>query len=81
VKLPTHLCLVPKLRMVKLYLHSSTHLHRVVFNLLSQSINLPLPYTGDRDSSVGIVTGYGLDGPGSIPGSAIFFSSQRLDWL
>jgi hypothetical protein len=32
----------------------------------------------NRDSSVGIVTGYGLDGPGSIPGSArFFFSPQR----
>jgi hypothetical protein len=31
-----------------------------------------------RDSPVGIVTGYGLDGPGSIPGSARFFSSPQL---
>jgi hypothetical protein len=35
---------------------------------------------GSRDSSVGLATGYALDGPGSIPGSARFFSSpQRLD--
>jgi hypothetical protein len=27
------------------------------------------------DSSVGIAMGYGLDGPGSITGSAPFFSS------
>jgi hypothetical protein len=35
-----------------------------------------------RDSSVGIVTGYMLDGPGSIPGSARFLiSPQRPDRL
>jgi hypothetical protein len=34
------------------------------------------------DRSVGIATGYGLDGPGSIPGNARFFSSpQRPDRL
>jgi hypothetical protein len=33
-----------------------------------------------RDSSVGIVTGYALDGPGSIPGSAQFFSSPDQLW-
>jgi hypothetical protein len=33
-----------------------------------------------RDNSVGIAKDYGLDGPGSIPGSAIFFfSPQRPD--
>jgi hypothetical protein len=31
-----------------------------------------------RDSSVGIARGYGLDGPGSILGSASFFSSSQL---
>jgi hypothetical protein len=37
---------------------------------------------GSRGSSVGVVTGYGLDVPGSIPGSARFFSSpQRPDRL
>jgi hypothetical protein len=37
---------------------------------------------GSRDSSVGIVTGYGLDSLGSIPGKAISFSSpQRPVWL
>jgi hypothetical protein len=31
---------------------------------------------------VGIVVGYGLDGPGSIPGMAGLFSSLQLpDWL
>jgi hypothetical protein len=35
-----------------------------------------------RDSSVSKSTGYGLDDPGSIPGSARFFSSpQRPDPL
>jgi hypothetical protein len=33
-----------------------------------------------RDSSVGIATGYGIDGPGSIPGGERIFSSpQRPD--
>jgi hypothetical protein len=32
VKLTTHLLLVPKLRIVELYLHSTTHLHSVVLN-------------------------------------------------
>jgi hypothetical protein len=31
-----------------------------------------------RDSSVGIGTGYRQDGPGSIPSSARFFSSSRI---
>jgi hypothetical protein len=30
---------------------------------------------GSRDSSASIATGYGMDGPGSIPGGARFFSS------
>jgi hypothetical protein len=35
-----------------------------------------------RDSSVGIATGYRLDGPGFVPGTARFLSSpQRPDWL
>jgi hypothetical protein len=35
-----------------------------------------------RNSIVSIATGYWLDGPGSIPGSARFFSSpERLDRL
>jgi hypothetical protein len=35
-----------------------------------------------RDSSVGIATGYGLDGPGLIPGSVKYFSSpDRPDRL
>jgi hypothetical protein len=29
---------------------------------------------GSRDSSVGIATGYGLDGPGSTPAGARYFS-------
>jgi hypothetical protein len=29
------------------------------------------------DSSVGIATGYGLDGPGAVPGGARFFSSPQ----
>jgi hypothetical protein len=33
-----------------------------------------LTLIGIRDRSVSIVTGHGLDGQGSIPGSAIFFS-------
>jgi hypothetical protein len=35
------------------------------------------------DSSVGIATGYGLDGRGSIPGKGkIFYPTSRiLDWL
>jgi hypothetical protein len=33
------------------------------------------------DSSVGIVTDYGLDGPDSIPGSGRFFYLQRPDQL
>jgi hypothetical protein len=33
--------------------------------------------SGSWDSSVGIATGYGLDGPGLIPGSARFFSSPQ----
>jgi hypothetical protein len=49
---------------------------------------LPLPVLpttcslgeGSRDSSVAIVTGYGLDSPGSIPGSARFFSSPQRLW-
>jgi hypothetical protein len=37
---------------------------------------------GSRDSSVSIVTGYGMEGPGSIPGSVKFFPSpQRPDQL
>jgi hypothetical protein len=32
---------------------------------------------GSRDSSLGIATGYGLDDPGSIPGSAKCFSSPQ----
>jgi hypothetical protein len=36
----------------------------------------------NRDSSVDIATGYGLDGPDSIPGSARFFPSpERPDRL
>jgi hypothetical protein len=34
-----------------------------------------------QDSSVRIATGYGLDGPGWIPGSVTFFSSQRPNRL
>jgi hypothetical protein len=30
-----------------------------------------------RDGSVGTTTGYGLDGPGTIPGRAGFFSSPQ----
>jgi hypothetical protein len=38
--------------------------------------------SGSRMSSVGIETGYGLDGLGLIPGSArIFFSPQHPDRL
>jgi hypothetical protein len=40
--------------------------------------------TRNRDSSVGIAPGYGLDGPGSIPGNARFSSSPQTsspDWL
>jgi hypothetical protein len=33
--------------------------------------------TGSQDSSVGVAIGYGLDGPGSIPGNARFFSSPH----
>jgi hypothetical protein len=35
-----------------------------------QKLNLELLQRRNRDSSVGIATKYGLDGPGSIPGSA-----------
>jgi hypothetical protein len=35
------------------------------------------PTFRSRDSLVGIVTSYGLDGPGLIPGSARFFSSPQ----
>jgi hypothetical protein len=35
----------------------------------------------EPSSSVGIATGYGLDGPGLIPGNAKFFSSQPSDGL
>jgi hypothetical protein len=45
-------------------------------------VNLFICFKGSRDSSVIIATVYGLDDPGSIPGSARFFSSpQRPDWL
>jgi hypothetical protein len=38
-------------------------------------------YIRIQDSSVGTATGYGLDGPGSIPGMTIFFCSlQRSHW-
>jgi hypothetical protein len=40
-----------------------------------------LRYSRSRDSSVDIATGFWLDSPGSIPGSARFFSSpQRPEW-
>jgi hypothetical protein len=39
-------------------------------------------YVAGRDASVGIATGCGLDAPGSIRGSARFFSfPQRRDRL
>jgi hypothetical protein len=37
--------------------------------------DITLALTGSRDSSVGIVTGTGLDGRGSIPGTKMFFFS------
>jgi hypothetical protein len=50
---------------------------RDVYAVLSQN-------SRNQDSSVDIAMGYGLDGPGSIPGSARLFSSQppdRLRWV
>jgi hypothetical protein len=38
-----------------------------------------LPVSRSRDSSVGIATGYRLDGPGSISGRERFFPLQRSD--
>jgi hypothetical protein len=45
-------------------------------SLLKESDSVPL-YNRNRDSSVGIATGYGLDGTGSMSGSARFFSSLQ----
>jgi hypothetical protein len=45
--------------------------------LLAQINMLMSLLTCSWDSSVGIVTGYGLDSPGLIPGSARFFSSPQ----
>jgi hypothetical protein len=47
MKLTTHLHLVPRIRMVELYLHSPIYLHGVVLNYLSQEINVPfaLPHS------------------------------------
>jgi hypothetical protein len=44
VKLTTHLHVVPRLRMMELYLHSPTRLHDVKLNELSTGITLPLPH-------------------------------------
>jgi hypothetical protein len=43
----------------------------------SQFISTPQGPGWSQGSSVGIVTGYSLDGLGLIPGSAKFFSSSQ----
>jgi hypothetical protein len=71
-------CLVPRLRPTELYLICAICLcdwclrYKCTFLSLTRYIILLSP-----DSSVDIATGYRLDSPGSIPGSAGFFSSPR----
>jgi hypothetical protein len=54
------------------------HVQKLISYLLYLSYRF---FNVSRDSSVGIETGYMLDGRGSIPGRAIFFSSPYFpDW-
>jgi hypothetical protein len=53
VKVTTHFHLVPRSKMVELYLHSPIHLHGVVLNQLSTgtTLALPLPFIVLTDES------------------------------
>jgi hypothetical protein len=58
----------------------SLHAHCVMLQpcYVSNAIAVGWSKDSPRDSSVGIATGYGLDGLGSVPGMARFFSSPWL---
>jgi hypothetical protein len=70
VKLITHLYIVPRSRMVELYLHSPLCLHGVVFNELGTGTNLLLP-----GSDVG------MDIPALLSGEFKFFLSLSRKML
>jgi hypothetical protein len=68
------------------HLEDTTNLHEILFRILEGNyIKTDLRETDSRDSSVGIATGYGLDGLGvgvRVPvGSRIFSSQRRPDRL
>jgi hypothetical protein len=56
------------------WLHVLNSISEVIFYISNNKMS--------QDSSVCIVTGYGLDSPGLIPGTARVFSSPQCpDWL
>jgi hypothetical protein len=87
VKLNTHLQLMPRSKMVDLYLHSPCISGMIIFAIADLYVQKKIYVcnTWSRDSVVGIATGYGLDDRGvgvRVPvWSRIICSPRRPDRL